>query len=122
MGDIVDADRQEEEKVTDEWLKKLATILLTSGNKRLLVALSNCIAEGIPNLARSCLVTVAWVSNSLSLVNGCSNNFQPLACSILAPRLFECLRYDRALEERVLASLSLLNFARHPGKRVVYSS
>ncbi|XP_073004624.1 putative E3 ubiquitin-protein ligase LIN-1 [Typha latifolia] len=105
--------RMEEEKVTEEWLKNLAIVLLAGGSKRFLVALSNCISDGTPNLARSCLVTVAWISSSLSSLHS-SNSFQPLACSILAPRLLESLNYDRSLEERALASLSLINFVRHP--------
>ncbi|CAD5183030.1 unnamed protein product [Musa acuminata subsp. malaccensis] len=105
--------RPEEEKVTEEWLRKLAIVLLSSGNKRFLVALSNCMADGIPGLARSCLVTVAWMSSSLVSWHNV-NHLQSLVCSTLAPRLFESLSYHRAQEERVLASLSLFNFVRYP--------
>ncbi|XP_062218293.1 putative E3 ubiquitin-protein ligase LIN-1 [Phragmites australis] len=105
--------RMEEEKVVEEWLKKLALMLLNSGSKRFLMALSNCISDGIPTLSRSCLITVTWMSSSLSPLSGCID-FQPLACSILAPKLLDSLSYDRVLEERVLASLSLLNVVRHP--------
>uniref|UniRef100_A0ACD5YNU0 Uncharacterized protein n=1 Tax=Avena sativa TaxID=4498 RepID=A0ACD5YNU0_AVESA len=105
--------RAEEEKVVEERLKKLALVLLNTGSKRFLVALSNCISDGIPTLVRACLVTVTWMSSSLSPLHGC-NTFQPLACSILAPKLLDRLSYDRVLEERVLASLSLLNLVRHP--------
>ncbi|KAK1615254.1 hypothetical protein QYE76_020771 [Lolium multiflorum] len=105
--------RAEEEKVVEERLKKLALVLLNTGNKRFLIALSNCISDGIPTLVRACLVTVTWMSSSLSPLHGC-NTFQPLACSILAPKLLDRLSYDRVLEERVLASLSLLNLVRHP--------
>lgn len=89
-------------------------MLLNSGNKKFLTALSNCISDGIPSLARACLITVTWMSSSLSPLHGC-NTFQPLACSILATKLVDSLSYDRVLEERVLASLSLLNLVRHPG-------
>jgi hypothetical protein len=65
-------------------------------------------------LVRACLITVTWMSSFLSPLHGC-NDFQPLACSTLAPALLDSLSYDRALEERVLASLSLLNVVRHPG-------
>ncbi|KAL6888729.1 hypothetical protein ACP4OV_009755 [Aristida adscensionis] len=105
--------RAEEEKLIEERLKKLASMLLNSGSKRFLMALSNCISDGIPSLVRSCLITVTWMSSSLSPLRGC-NDFQPLACSILAPILLDSLSYDRVLEERVLASLSLLNVVRHP--------
>lgn len=105
---------EEEVKANESWLRKLAFVLLTSGNKRFLVALSNCIADGSPILARSCLITIAWLSWSLSSLYDANNILQSLVCSILAPRLLESLSYDKALEERVLASLSLLNFAQHP--------
>uniref|UniRef100_A0A453NG48 Putative E3 ubiquitin-protein ligase LIN ARM-like domain-containing protein n=1 Tax=Aegilops tauschii subsp. strangulata TaxID=200361 RepID=A0A453NG48_AEGTS len=104
---------QEEEKVVEERLKKLALVLVKTGNKRFLAALSNCISDGIPTLVRACLVTVAWMSSSLSPLHGC-NTFQPLACSVLAAKLLDRLSYDRVMEERVLASLSLLNLVRHP--------
>ncbi|KAF0919424.1 hypothetical protein E2562_029456 [Oryza meyeriana var. granulata] len=105
--------RVEEEKIVEERLKKLALMLLNSGNKKFLTALSNCISDGIPSLARACLITVTWMSSSLSPLHGC-NTFQPLACSVLATKLLDSLSYDRVLEERVLASLSLLNLVRHP--------
>lgn len=108
------ANDQEEEKVVEERLKKLALMLLNSGGKRFLMALSNCISDGNPGLSRSCLITVTWMSSSLSPLRGC-NDFQPLACSVLAPKLLDSLSYDKVLEERVLASLSLLNVVRHPG-------
>ena len=114
FNDYVCPNDQEEEKVVEERLKKLALMILNSGGKRFLVALSNCISDGIPSLSRSCLVTITWMSSSLSPLRGC-NDFQPLACSILAPKLLDSLSYDRVLEERVLASLSLLNVVRHPG-------
>ena len=114
FNDYVCPNDQEEEKVVEERLKKLASMLLNSGGKRFLMALSNCISDGIPSLSRSCLITITWMSSSLSPLRGC-NDFQPLACSILAPKLLDSLSYDRVLEERVLASLSLLNVVRHPG-------
>ncbi|XP_020269621.1 putative E3 ubiquitin-protein ligase LIN-1 isoform X1 [Asparagus officinalis] len=104
---------EEEEKSRDSWLRKLAITLLSSGYKRFVVALSNCIADGIPGLARSCLITVAWVSCSISSLHNVKSSPHALACSILRPRLLESLSYDKALEERVLASLSLHSFARH---------
>ncbi|KAH7654478.1 Armadillo-like helical-containing protein [Dioscorea alata] len=102
---------EEEERANETWLRNLAIVLLSSGHKRLLVALSNCIGDWIPNLARSCLVTIAWISCSISSSKG-AHRLMSFACSILAPRLLESLNYDRALEERVLASLSLLHFAK----------
>jgi hypothetical protein len=101
----------------EERQKSLALMLLKSGGRRFLTALSSCISDGTPSLSRSCLVSVAWMSSSLSPLRGC-NDFQPLACSVLASKLLDSLSYDRVLEERVLASLSLLNVVRHPGTYV----
>lgn len=105
--------QDEEEDATEEFLRKVATVLLMSGNKRFFAALSKSIANGIPCLARACLVTVAWMSSSLILMENA--DLQSLASSTLVPRLLESLNYDRALEERVLATLSLLNFVRNSG-------
>ncbi|WOL15716.1 E3 ubiquitin-protein ligase [Canna indica] len=107
--------QEEEEKATEEWLRKLAIVLLSSGKGQFLVALSNCIADGMPRLARLCLVTVAWMSISLASWHN-ANHLLSLVCSALAPRLFESLSYHRPQEERVLASLSLFNFLSYPGK------
>ncbi|XP_010272313.1 PREDICTED: putative E3 ubiquitin-protein ligase LIN [Nelumbo nucifera] len=98
--------QNEEEESIQNWLRKAATVLLTSGKNRFLVALSECMANGIPYLARASLITVAWLSRSLTSIQ--DSSLQSTACSILVPRLIETLNYDRALEERVLASLSLL--------------
>ncbi|XP_077219896.1 putative E3 ubiquitin-protein ligase LIN isoform X2 [Tasmannia lanceolata] len=108
-NDIAQLD--EEENATQEWLRNAATVLLTSGNKRFLDALLQCITNGIPCLVRACLVTVAWMSTSLTSAQ--NSNLQLMACSILAPYLLQSLNYDRALEERVLASLSLLSFSKN---------
>ncbi|KAL5975701.1 hypothetical protein ACLOJK_020027 [Asimina triloba] len=100
----------EEEKATEDWLRKVGNVLLTCGNKRFLVALSRCMANGIPCLARACLVTVAWMSGSIATIQNAS--IQLMAANVLIPVLLESLHSDRALEDRVLASLSLVNFAR----------
>ncbi|XP_058072004.1 putative E3 ubiquitin-protein ligase LIN [Magnolia sinica] len=102
---------EEEENATEDWLRKVATILLTSGNKRFVTVLSKSIANGIPRLARACLVIAAWMSGSISSIQNA--NIRSMTAAILVPRLMESLNYDRALEERVLASLSLLNFVRN---------
>ncbi|KAJ1703851.1 hypothetical protein LUZ63_003630 [Rhynchospora breviuscula] len=102
----------EEENLTEEHLKNLAIVLSKTGNsKRLFVTLSNCISDNTPILSRSCLVTVAWLSGSLTSSHS-SGTFLASAYSILKPRLLDSLGCDRTAEERVLASFSLLNFAK----------
>ncbi|KAJ3679298.1 hypothetical protein LUZ60_017309 [Juncus effusus] len=96
----------EEEKLTEERLKNLTTVLLKTGNKRFLTALSNRISDGLPKLARACHVSIVWLSGGARVAD------LPLLCDVLRERLLESLGYDRPVEERVLASISLLNFVK----------
>ncbi|GLT59937.1 hypothetical protein SLA2020_327300 [Shorea laevis] len=95
----------EEKDDIEEWQKRVAVALLNSGNRRLLSALSNSIANGIPNLARASLSTVALMSSFLHSIG--DQDFQCMVCSILMPPLLESSKYDNAPEERLLASFSL---------------
>lgn len=101
----------DEEEATENWQKKAAIALFRSGNKRFLSALSDSIANGIPCLARASLVTVSWMSNFLCSME--DESFRWMACSILVPQLIELLSYNRDVEERVIASYSLLNLAKN---------
>ncbi|KAA8537128.1 hypothetical protein F0562_029646 [Nyssa sinensis] len=103
----------EDDDATENWQRKAAIVMLTSGNKRLLAALSASIANGIPCLARASLVTISWITSFLHSIG--DHNLQSAACSILVPQLIESLNYDKALEERVLASFSLLNLLKSSG-------
>ncbi|KDP20357.1 hypothetical protein JCGZ_06466 [Jatropha curcas] len=58
----------EEEKALEDWQKRLAIVLLNTGNKRFLSALSNSIANGTQNLAQSSLFTVSWLNRVLTSV------------------------------------------------------
>lgn len=82
-----------------------AIALVKSSNKNLFSALSNCIGNGIPSLARASLFTVAWLSRFLHSLG--DENLLSMACSILAPQLLESSSYDRVHEEQALASFSL---------------
>ena len=90
-------------------------MLFNSGNKRLLVALSDCIANGIPRLARASMITVTWMTSLLHSVG--DENLRSMACSILTPQLLESLNYEKDLEERVLASYSLLSLMKSSGMK-----
>ncbi|CAN6454389.1 unnamed protein product [Victoria cruziana] len=107
------AEQDEEEKLTEEWHICMANVLLTNGKKRLLEALSLPLRHGTRALARACLVTIAWISHTLAKHQ--YMELQLMACSVLAQSLIESLRFDRAVEERVLASFSLLNFSKNSG-------
>ncbi|MCD9646652.1 hypothetical protein HAX54_036664 [Datura stramonium] len=99
----------EEEEATRNWQRKTAIVLLNSGNKRLLAGLVDSIANGIPCLGRASLVTVTWMSNFFCFIE--DKGVQSLVYSELIPELMKLLKYNNAIEERVLASLSLLKLA-----------
>ncbi|KAJ0081520.1 hypothetical protein Patl1_11804 [Pistacia atlantica] len=100
-----DETMNEEEQATEIWQKVAAIALVKSSNKSLFSALSNCIGNGIPSLARASLFTVAWLSRFLHSLG--DENLLSMACSILAPQLLQSSSYDRAHEEQALASFSL---------------
>ncbi|KAB1222142.1 putative E3 ubiquitin-protein ligase LIN-1 [Morella rubra] len=100
----------EEEEATEDWQRKVATVLFISGKKRFLVALSDSIANGIPSLARASIITIAWMASFLLSVG--DENLQSMACSILVPHLLESMDNGKDLEERVLASYSLQSLIR----------
>ncbi|KAF3649092.1 hypothetical protein FXO38_17847 [Capsicum annuum] len=102
-------DMNEEEEATRNWQRKTAIVLLNSGNKRLFAGLVDSIANGIPCLGRASLVTITWMSNFFCFVE--DKRVQSLIYSELIPELMKLLKYNNAIEERVLASLSLLKLA-----------
>ncbi|XP_060193469.1 putative E3 ubiquitin-protein ligase LIN-1 isoform X1 [Lycium barbarum] len=102
-------DLNEEEEATRNWQRKAAIVLLKSGSKRLLAGLVDSIANGIPCLGRASLVTVSWMSNFFCYIE--DKGVQSLVYSELIPELIMLLKYNNAIEERVLASLSLLKLA-----------
>ncbi|CAN4081888.1 unnamed protein product [Withania somnifera] len=99
----------EEEESTRNWQRKTAIVLLNSGNKRLLSGLVDSIANGIPCLGRASLVTVTWMSNFSCFIE--DKGVRSLVYSELIPELMKLLKYNNAIEERVLASLSLVRLA-----------
>lgn len=102
----------DDEETETWWRRKTTTVLLQSGNKRFLNALSESIENGIPCLARASLVTISWIS----LSRGQEKHLQSLlAGSALVPQLLEALGQDKTMEERVLASFSLLNLLKGSG-------
>nr|XP_025695002.1 putative E3 ubiquitin-protein ligase LIN-1 isoform X1 [Arachis hypogaea] len=104
---VYDLDHKDEEiEEGESWRKRVAIGLFKSGNKNLILALANCVANGIPCLARASLVTISWMSRYLHLVE--DRKLQEMALSIFTPKLIISLSFDKDAEERVLASYSLL--------------
>ncbi|KAM6575187.1 hypothetical protein CsatA_023514 [Cannabis sativa] len=103
-------ENREEEDAAEKLQRKAAAVLFKSGHKRLLAALSDCIMNGIPCLARASLITVSWMCHLLHLIK--NENMQTMAWSVLVPQLVASLDFDKDVEERVLASFSLLNLTK----------
>ncbi|KAK7303523.1 hypothetical protein RJT34_14430 [Clitoria ternatea] len=112
--------KNEEDEEAESWQTRAACVLFKSGNKNLLSALADSIANGIPCLARASLVTISWMSNRLNLVE--DRKFPPMVCSTLRPQLLQSLNYDKDVEERVLASYALLCLIKNSGCVSVLSS
>lgn len=111
ISQIRDDDDEETETL---WQTKTTAVLLQSGKMRFLDALSESIENGIPCLARASLVTISWMSQSVGEVK----HLQPLlAGSVLVPQLLVALGQDNTMEERVLASFSLLNLLKCSGEK-----
>lgn len=101
----------------ENWQRKAALSLLASGNTRLLSVLSESVANSIPSLARACLVTICWISSHLPSIG--DRDLHLAACSIIAPRLMECLiDNSNTLEEKMLASFSLYSLTNSTGKKM----
>jgi hypothetical protein len=94
----------------EDWQRKVAVVLLNSGGKRFLSALSNSIANGIPILVQSSLFTVAWMRRILLPVRN-ENSY-----STTTPQLTESPHYGRALNGRMNPSFSQQHLIKNSGK------
>lgn len=104
-----------EEEEAESWQQRKARVLFKNGNKNLLSALADTIANGIPCLARASLITISWMSNYLNIIE--DTVLPQMAFSILRPQLLQSLNYDKDVEERVLASYSLLYLVKYSGMK-----
>ncbi|KAE9597325.1 hypothetical protein Lalb_Chr16g0385351 [Lupinus albus] len=107
------AHKNKEEDEGESWRKRVASVLFKNGNKTLLRALANCVANGIPSLAKASLVTISWLSSYLHLVE--DRKLPPLVFSIFIPQLLKSLNYNVDIKVRVLASYSLLCLVKNSG-------
>ncbi|KAJ9565032.1 LOW QUALITY PROTEIN: hypothetical protein OSB04_000998 [Centaurea solstitialis] len=94
--------------------RKAAMGLWMSGGQKLIAALGESIANGIPCLARASLVTVAWMSKFVHTV-GDGDVLRSTALLTMVRHLIESLNRTSTIEERVLASFSLLELYKSSG-------
>ncbi|XP_024962959.1 putative E3 ubiquitin-protein ligase LIN-1 [Cynara cardunculus var. scolymus] len=103
-----------EEDEIEHWQRKAAMGLWISGGEKLIAALGESIANGIPCLARSSLVTVAWMSKFVHTV-GDGDVLWSTTLLTMVRQLIESLNRTSTIEERVLASFSLLALSKSSG-------
>ncbi|KAI4340556.1 hypothetical protein MLD38_025380 [Melastoma candidum] len=107
----------DEELGNQLWVKNLLLSLLGSGKKSFMYAISRCFSSGDAEFARVCLTTVACLSFALSSLS--EAEFHLSAYSTLVPLLKGKLENGDHIEDKILASFSLLNFSRISECRVL---
>ncbi|XP_019225892.1 PREDICTED: putative E3 ubiquitin-protein ligase LIN-2 isoform X2 [Nicotiana attenuata] len=100
----------EEEEARKKWLVNASALLIGSGKKSFVEALSKCLGSGNSELVRICLTTVAWLSSALASLT--DSEFELSAFLAIISQLIECLQHGDLVEHKVLASMSLLNFSK----------
>ncbi|XP_055818987.1 uncharacterized protein LOC129887786 isoform X2 [Solanum dulcamara] len=100
----------EEEEAREKWLLNASALLIGSGKKSFVEALSKCLESGNSEMVRICLTTVAWLSSALGSLN--DSEFEVSAFLAVITQLIECLQHGDLIEHKVLASMSLFNFSK----------
>ncbi|WVZ07268.1 hypothetical protein V8G54_020614 [Vigna mungo] len=100
---------EDEDKRFEELLKKLLESLIGDGEGPFLKSLSRCLDCKHLDLVRACLITVTWLSSSLSTLFGAGLPL-PTFSSIISQ--LKGILENGELELKALASLSLLNFSK----------
>ncbi|KAB2607461.1 E3 ubiquitin-protein ligase LIN-1 [Pyrus ussuriensis x Pyrus communis] len=107
----------EGENSSEDWLRNLTVSLLGYGKKSFVETLSKCLGSENLELIRMCLITVEWLSRALSSLSG--SEFQLSAFSSLIFPLKQCLKTSEQVEQKILASMSMLNFSKISECRVL---
>lgn len=110
---IVMTMEDEEEEAREKWLLNASALLIGSGKKSFVEALSKCLGSGNSEMVRICLTTVAWLSSALASTNDLELELSSFLAVIT--QLIECLQHGDLIEHKVLASMSLLNFSKIQG-------
>ncbi|BFG33468.1 hypothetical protein CerSpe_197420 [Prunus speciosa] len=107
----------DEDNSIEDWLRNLTVTLLGNGKKSFLETLSKCLGSENLDLMRVCLITAEWLSHALSSLSG--SEFQLTAFSSLIFPLKERLKNGEQIEQKILASVSMLNFSKISECRVL---
>jgi hypothetical protein len=114
--------RDQEKEVAENkaWQEHVTAVLLGSGRRPFLAALSGCLGSRDAGLVAACLTTAGWLTRSLAAppFEDARTDMQLAAFSALVPRLKLCLAGGAAhlqAQHRVLAAVTLHNFSKIPG-------
>ncbi|KAH9320860.1 hypothetical protein KI387_015499 [Taxus chinensis] len=110
--DCLDHGMQEEDTDAVCWSNKIAKKIMLSGTP-VFEALKKGLKSNVSEIARDCLITVAWLGYELSTMQ--RNRLRPIARDIILPEIVTFMQPGIELEERVLASLSLYNYTAGSG-------
>lgn len=111
--EVLITNQEDEECANEEWFRNLSAALVGSGKRSFLEAISNGLGSGNSDLVTACLTTVAWLTDVLS--SPTNAEFQLLTFGTLISRLKQILENGAQVENKVLASISLLNFSKISG-------
>lgn len=112
-----DGDDEDEEQQKEKWMRDVSQVIAGSGRKFFLDSLSRCLSSGDQNLARTCLVTVAWISCAFASPPAAAaavrNQMPQAALSDFIARLKEQIDLkNEQIDNRMLASMSFQNLNR----------
>ncbi|XP_028786218.1 uncharacterized protein LOC114742119 [Neltuma alba] len=110
---------EKEEERSKEWLVNLLESMIGDGESPFLNSISKCLDSRHPDLVNMCLVTVSWLSSSLSTQY--DSGLQLSAFLAVISEIVEVLE-NGELELRILASLCLLNFSKIPECRTLLTT
>jgi hypothetical protein len=113
-------DQEKEVAENEAWQEHVAAVLLGTGRRPFLAALSGCLGSRDAGLVAACLTTAGWLSRSLAAppLEDARTDMQLAAFSALVPPLKRCLAGGAAhlqARHRVLATVTLHNFSKIPG-------
>ncbi|XP_039043441.1 putative E3 ubiquitin-protein ligase LIN-1 isoform X1 [Hibiscus syriacus] len=109
--------QEDEEQAIAKWLRNLSVLLVGSGNKSFLEAISNCLAMGNRDLVTACLATVAWLTSILPSPTD-DTELQQTLCTLIS-QLKQSLESGAQVQHKIIASMSLLNLSKIAEYRVM---
>ncbi|XP_031283198.1 putative E3 ubiquitin-protein ligase LIN-1 [Pistacia vera] len=103
---------EEEEKAANAWEKRVTFVLCNHEKGSIFKALEECLRSNSLEMAKSCLVVAAWLTNMLSILP--DTGIKNAARKSLLDEFINVLQSSKNLEEKILATLALKTFISDP--------